>query len=294
MGTINYWFYDAFSGMKKNWKNTLISIGTMIAVMLIIAVAFIVVQNAGYIIEKKRDSVSKIVAYLEYDVTEEQVNDIIKALERIPGAKNPVYTTKEEALKKALNSELSEIFDDISEEDLAKMLPGNITVTFESIEAEKSIISELKVLEGVGKDSKDVAVSDSAVSAIKKARTVRIVSITLLVLVIDLSIFLIMNSTKLMLYAKRKEISIMKYVGATDGFIKIPFIIQAIVTALVAVVVTLIIVSLVYNAIADKITTFELLPQSSLMFTLTLILVVVGTIIGIVGSSVSMNKYLDV
>ena len=294
MGTINYWFYDAFSGMKKNWKNTLISIGTMIAVMLLIAIAFIVVQNAGYIIEKKRDSVSKIVAYLEYDVTKEQVDDIIKAIERIPGAKDAVYTSQEEALEKALKSDLAEIFDDISKEDLAKMLPGDITVTFESVEAEQSIISELRVLDGVGKDKKDISVADSAISAIKKARTIRIISITLLILVIDLSIFLIMNSTKLMLYAKRKEISIMKYVGATDGFIKIPFMIQAVVTALIAVIITLIIISLLYNVVTQRMTTYELLPQSGLILTLSLILVVVGTIIGIVGSSVSMNKYLDV
>ncbi len=294
MGTISYWFYDAFSGMKKNMKNVLISTGTMIAVMLIVAVAFIVVQNAEFIIKKKQDSVSKIVAYLDYNVTSEQVNEIKRAVSKISGATDVVYTSQEEALEKAKNSDLAEIFDDISEEDLAKMLPGNITVTFDSVSAEERIVAELKTLDGVGKDKKDIVVADSAVDAIKKANTIRIIGYTLLVLVIELSVFLIMNSTKLMLYAKRKEISIMKYVGATDGFIKVPFIIQAIFTALVAAVVTMVIVSMLYDFVVSKMTSYTLLSGSQIMFKLTLILLAVGVVIGITGSSVSMNKYLDV
>ena len=274
MGTISYWFYDAFSGMKKNMKNVLISTGTMIAVMLIVAVAFIVVQNAEFIIKKKQDSVSKIVAYLDYNVTSEQVNEIKRAVSKISGATDVVYTSQEE--------------------DLAKMLPGNITVTFDSVSAEERIVAELKTLDGVGKDKKDIVVADSAVDAIKKANTIRIIGYTLLVLVIELSVFLIMNSTKLMLYAKRKEISIMKYVGATDGFIKVPFIIQAIFTALVAAVVTMVIVSMLYDFVVSKMTSYTLLSGSQIMFKLTLILLAVGVVIGITGSSVSMNKYLDV
>ena len=86
----------------------------------------------------------------------------------------------------------------------------------------------------------------------------------------------------------------MKYVGATDGFIKVPFIIQAIITALIASLVTMILVLITYDFIAGKMVNYSLLTSGELMFRLALILVAVGTVIGIVGSSVSMNKYLDV
>ena len=65
MGTISYWFYDAFTGMKKNIKNVVISTITMIATMLIIAIAFIVVENASFIINKQQEAASKITAYLD-------------------------------------------------------------------------------------------------------------------------------------------------------------------------------------------------------------------------------------
>ena len=293
IGKFGYWIYDAITSMNKNKKNIFISIGTMIATMLIVAIAFIVVQNATYIINQKKDQVSKITAYLDVDVTDEQVAQIKKDVEKLDGVKNIEYTTKEEAIKWAKEKNpllLKGYTDDVIEQ----FLPSYYTITFETVAAEKQIVSALRLMDGVGKNEEDVKVTESASQAIRKAKTVQVISVTLLILVIELSVLLIMNSTKLMLYAKRKEISIMKYVVATDGFIKVPFNIQGVIFALVALLITMIFIVIIYNFVADKMTDYTLLSSGEIMFKLTLILLAVGTGIGVIGSSVSMNKYLDV
>lgn len=293
MGTISYWFYDAFTGMKKNVKNVIVSIITMIATMLIIAIAFLVVENASFIINKQKEAASKITAYLDSDVTAEQIENIRSQLSSMNGAKDIVFTTTEEAIEK-VKSKTPILLKGYTDDVIAKMLPPYFTITFESVEAEQNIVNALKTMDGVGKGKEDIKVTASAVEAIRKARTVQVVGTTLLIMVVELSVLLIINSTKLMLYAKRKEISIMKYVGATDGFIKVPFIIQAIFTALIAAFITMIVVSLVYDFVVARMTTYGLLSSGEIMMKLSFILISVGTIIGIVGSSVSMNKYLDV
>ena len=98
-----------------------------------------------------------------------------------------------------------------------------------------------------------------------------------------------------MLYAKRKEISIMKYVGATDGFIKVPFIIESVIISIIAVIITLILFSAVYTPIIETIKTdMSFLDCDGILGSLTMMLLAIGIGVGVVGSSVSMNKYLDV
>ncbi len=296
IGTISYWFYDAITSMKKNKKNIFISIGTMIATMIIIAATFAIMQNANYIIQQQKDANSKILAYLEIGVSDDKVEDIRSELSAMEGITEFTYASKEEAIERA--REISPILvDGYTEEELEILYQPYFSITFEDMEAEKEIVAKLRTLDGVGKNEDDVIVSESARDAIKKAKTAQIISATLLILIVELSILLIMNSTKLMLYAKRKEISIMKYVGATDGFIKVPFIIEGVIVAFIAVLVTMLLVSFVYNPVSSmiaKTTTYRLLSSGEILGTLTFILLAVGAGIGIIGSSSAMNKYLDV
>ena len=119
-----------------------------------------------------------------------------------------------------------------------------------------------------------------------------------MILIVEFSVFLMMNTTKLMMYAKRREISIMKYVGARDNFIKAPFAIQGVITALISVLITMLLVSILYPIIVasiDKLGSgYSYLEYESVSQELLIILVSIGCLIGIGGSTASMNKYLDV
>ena len=107
ISTISYWFYEAFESMKKNIKNVLISISTMIATMIIVAVGYLLVVNANYVIDQMQEINSKVMAFLETDITEEQINNINTKLKAINGVTNVEFFTKEESIKKQVPMVLS-------------------------------------------------------------------------------------------------------------------------------------------------------------------------------------------
>ena len=244
-----------------------------------------------------QDINSKVMAFLETDITEEKVNNINTTLKAIDGVTNVEFFTKEESIKKA--SEMEGMLTlGIEEEDLAELFPPFFRISFETLEAEKEIVDTLKKMDGVGKEENDITVTESADKAIKIATSVRVIAITAMILIIYLSVFLMMNTTKLMLYARRKEISIMKYVGARDTFVKMPFAIEGVIMALVAVLIVIIIVSVCYEPIIGAVeaatSNYKCLTNKEVMPNLTTILLLIGVLIGAFGSTISMNKYLDV
>ena len=296
IGTISYWFFEAFESMKKNMKNVLISISTMFATMLIVACGYMVLVNANSIIEQKQEASSKIMAYLDIDVTEDEVNTIKTRLMGMQGVKKVEYVSQDEAIKKA--GEIKSILvSGYSEEQLKEIYQPYFKVTFETLEAQDEIISMLRSSDGVGKNENDVVVSESAEKAIKEAQSTKIIAITAMILIIELSVFLMVNTMKLMLYARRKEISIMKYVGAKDTFVKMPFAIEGVIMSLVAVLIVILLVRICYNPIIEMIgrrASYKYMTLEDILPNLRLMLVVIGTGIGIFGSTMSMNKYLDV
>ena len=123
-----------------------------------------------------------------------------------------------------------------------------------------------------------------------------------MVLLILISVFIIANTIKLTVHARRKEISIMKYVGATNGFIRWPFIVEGILIGIISAIITIVILGFTYNFIADKISSSEvmnvmgynLLTYSNMLSMLFVVYIGMGIGIGAVGSAISMRKYLEV
>ena len=134
------------------------------------------------------------------------------------------------------------------------------------------------------------------------ANGIQIMTIIILTLLIVISIFIISYTIKLTVHARRKEISIMKYVGATNSFIRGPFIVEGIIIGIISAIITLVILGLCYNAIINKMGTSAILQTVSIgllsfadMFYLILtVYLILGIGIGILGSSISMRKYLKV
>lgn len=294
ISTISYWIYDAINSMKKNKKNVIISIGTMVTTMVIIAITFAVIKNASYVIEQRRNMESRILACAVEGATEEQIANIKRQLDSMPEVTGYDFQSSEDGLKYAI-AEDPILVEGFSDEMLATLFPARFSISFSEVEHEDIIIEKLKNIDGIGKESSDVQPAATAKEAIRKAKIYQILCTVLLAYIVILSIFLIVNSTKLMLYAKRKEISIMKYVGATDGFVKIPFIIESVMVAMLAVLVTVLVFNILYTPIISAVTSdLKFLQSREILPSLTGMLMLIGIAVGVVGSSISMNKYLDV
>lgn len=297
INTISYLVADAFHTMKKDIKNELISLGTMLATMVLIAVAFLVYANANVIIGNTKDESSNVLAYLEVGLSDEEAQDIGFKIEDITGVTGVKFRSVEESIERA-ESISSLLVEGYTQEELEMIYQPCYIITFDNVEAVPIITSELRKIEGVGTTEEDIRVNPYALIAQRDAKMSQTVAITAMILIVEFSVFLMMNTTKLMMYAKRREISIMKYVGARDNFIKAPFAIQGVITALLAVAVTMILVAIVYPAIVSSLDKlgggYTYLEYAEVSKDLTWLLLIIGCIIGIGGSTASMNKYLDV
>ena len=297
INTISYLVADAFHTMKKDMKNELISLGTMLATMILVAVAYLVYANANVVIENNRAESANIIAFLEVGLSDDEMESIGQKIKDIPGIskeqKNPVeFKSVQDSIKRAEGLSKA-ILAGYTQKEKESFIPAYYIVRFDDVQAVPGIIGGLKAIEGIGQSEDDVALDDYAALAQKKAKEYQIIAITAMIYIVEFSIFLMMNTTKLMMYAKRREISIMKYVGAKDNFIKIPFAIQGVITALVAVVATVLLMSLIYPIVIGSMN-ISFLEFSSMSFDLTVLLLTIGFVIGIGGSVASMNKYLDV
>ena len=149
----------------------------------------------------------------------------------------------------------------------------------------------------VGDKLKNITSKDETVSAlIKIANGVRVVTGVILVFLVIISVVIISNTIKLTVHARRKEISIMKYVGATNGFIRWPFIIEGIIMGIVAGALSILVVGIIYNLVSKQIVSSQVFVKMniSLLGFSELFNLILGVGIGIIGSSVSMRKYLKV
>jgi len=284
--------------MKKDIKNELICLGTMLATMILLSCAYMFYMNETKLINDTQDKNFNIVAYLNIGLSEEKAKLIGLDLQKITGVKDIQYRSKEEAIERARS--ISPILvEGYTMEELTDIYQPYYVITFDDMRAINIITGALKKLDGIGTTEDDIEINAAAQSVAIKAERYRLFAIVIMIYIIEFSIFLMMNTTKLMVFSKRKEISIMKYVGAKDDFIKAPFAFQGIVTAMIAVGITIVAVSIVYPLVikalgGNTLGGFTYIEFESVYKELLMILAMIGFLIGFVGSTVSMNKYLDV
>ena len=293
LNTIGYLIKDSFHGMRKDLKNTLISLGTMIATMLLVAVAYLVYMNENKLIDDTKDRSSNIVAYIDVNVSDERGKQLGYEAENIVGITSATYRDKDYAIKlaKSMNPIMVEGFSD---EVLKTIYPAYLVLTFDDVSLVDAIVYKLSTIEGI----EEISVNKYAAEKAKDAEIYKAVAIVAVIYIIEFSVFLMMNTTKLMMFSKRKEISIMKYVGAKNNFIRAPFAIQGVLTAIIAVLITVGFVNIAYPAFIKSMTTlesgFSFISFEFLYKDLIFILALIGIFIGLIGSTASMKKYLDV
>ena len=235
---------------------------------------------------------------MKKDVTEVQIETLRQELQRIDGINTIEYVSKEDALNqmKEKFGEKSYLLDVYNE---ANVFPASYVVTLTDLNLTSNVQEKIKSLDNI----KNVTSSDETIATlIKIARGIKIGSYIIIIVLTIVSIFIISNTIKLTVYARRKEISIMKYVGATNGFIRGPFIIEGIIIGVISAFITLGIVDIVYSATMSNILsssvmkaiTISLYSFNQLFAEILLIYLLLGTSIGIIGSSISMRKYLKV
>lgn len=291
---IFYLIGEGFSNVFKNKKSTLACLGIMCATMVIFGIFFAVIENINHIISQIEDD-QAFEVFIQNTATEEQTKELGDKILAIEGVNNIKYKSKEDAL-----TQMKERFNE--RQGLLEgmtIFPASYVVNLSDLTLSKDVQNKILEFENV----KRITSSDDTVNKLVNiANGVRIVSGIILVLLVLISVFIITNTIKLTVHARRKEISIMKYVGATNGFIRWPFIVEGVTIGVLASILSLLIIGGGYNIITNKLigNSFNNIIDVSLlgfndMFKLILIVyLILGVGIGVVGSSISMKKYLQV
>ena len=176
---------------------------------------------------------------------------------------------------------------------------ASYVVTLTDLNQSKTVQDQILTFDMVKKiTSKDETVT----TLINLANGIKIVTGVILVLLIIISIFIIANTIKLTVHARRKEISIMKYVGATNGFIRWPFIVEGMIIGLIASAISIAIIGVAYNIAAEQLVNSQfmqvinmsLISFSDMFNSIIFVYMLLGIGIGALGSVISMRKYLKV
>ena len=292
---ISYLIGEGFRNTFKNKKSTISSLTIMCATMLIFGLFFIIGENINAFVENVAEA-QEIKVVVENDATDQQIEEVGKEILDIDGVKNAEYISKDEALdsmKEWLGNDMVEGYEE------RNIFSASYNVTLTDLELNDEVQKSILEIPNVKKIESSNKVIEQV---IRLAKGVKIVTGVILVLLIAISTSIIANTIKLTVHARRKEISIMKYVGATNGFIRWPFMVEGMLIGLISVLISLLILAFSYNAVITQIEqslinnrlNIPLLTFPELFQTLLIVYLVLGIGIGALGSAISMKKYLEV
>lgn len=295
---IGYLLSEGFHNVMKNKKSTGASLMIMCATMLIFGLFFLIGENVNHMM-KELEANQGMQVFMTKKVSDDQIQELEEKIKDLPDVAKVEFISKEQGMNtfKERYGENSRILDAYTGDD--NPITDSFVVTLTKLEKSEEVKAQIEGFENV----KNIELRDKTIEAlIKVTNGVRIVSAVILVLLIVISVFIIANTIKLTVHARRKEISIMKYVGATNGFIRWPFIVEGIIIGVVAALISVLLLGIAYNSLMGQITSSDvfsnmglsLLTFSEIFGLIITVYLILGTGIGALGSIISMRKYLEV
>lgn len=294
-----YLLVEGFKNLFKNKKATMISLVTMICAMFIFGTCFTVGQNVKDILKQIKEAQGMEV-FIEKEATEEEMEKLGQEIRALDGVNSVVFKSRQEAINSFVESmkEYKEILEGYKDEE-TNPLRASYVVTLTELEKAKDVESTIEKLDNVA----NITSSNVTIEVlIKVANGIQIAIAVFFALLLVILITIISNTIKLTVHARRREISIMKYVGATNNFIRWPFVIEGMLIGLIAAIITLLIVGALYDIVVMKIQeahvlqmmAISLLQFSEVVQSITIVYAILGVGVGILGSTISMKKYLEV
>ena len=288
-------------GLKNIWLNRMMSIasvGVLMASMLLMGLAIAFSENVDRIMSTI-ESQNDVMIYLDDDLSDEQVQSVYEQIRSLDNI-NPdetIYISSSQALEGVLETmgpEYEQYFDAYFGEGNT-ILPETVRASMIDLEQYDQTISAIENVDGVDSydSSRDLAVILTTVrSAINTA------GIWMIVLLSLISLVIIANTVRITMFNRKLEISIMKAVGATNGFIRFPFMVEGITLGIIASLLTVGVEYLLYKVAIRalepiiSILSFNPVPFSNFMWIILLIFLALGIIAGLIASVITISKYL--
>ena len=291
--TGEYFVREVAISLKRNNWMSFASVGTVAVSLFVLGVFLILVLNMNRLANSLESQV-QINVYLEDGLSRGEREDVFADINELKGIQSVEFVGKEEALTR-LKERLGDqryLLDALGEEN---PLPDSFEVTMADPQLVETTAQSIDKISGVesAKYGQDVVEHLFDIT-----RLMRIFGLALMILLAGATVFIISNTIRLTVFARRKEIAIMKYVGATDWFIRWPFLLEGVTLGLIGGVIAALALRSFYAAMAAKIYStlafFPLIPQYPFMNYIGAAILVSGMIIGAIGSTISLKRFLEV
>ena len=292
MSSLFYFFRGSLTGFARHLSTALGSIITIFLSLLIIGIFLVGGNMVNNVIASVENEVS-ITAYVSDEASQSDIDKVMDWLESQESVASVGFTTKEQALQN-FQATSSDIVDAL---DGSNPLPASIDVELSDPQMVEQVANDLasnstfaQICDTEGDPSADVRYGEQTVERLfSLTNYVRYIGIALIVLLIFIAMVFINNTIRLAILARRKEIAIMRLVGASNGFIRGPFLMEGALHACLELLRNLVLPK-VQGALAFL--PFDLSLNSFLL--IYLVLVVAGLLIGLIGSALAMRRYLKV
>ena len=290
-----YTIKQAFVQVFRNRAMTVASVFAITAMLLILGLFFIIVININTAATMIKQDYDSIEVFLLDTTTKEQADTMMASLDGQPGVDSVSYRTKAEAMAELQTrwGDSGYLLDSLA----SNPLPNSIVIKINSLEAANDIAAKAATFDGI----EDVKYYKETVDKLMGAtKFIQMAAIIIMVFLIIVSIVVVSNTIKLTVFNRAREISIMKYVGATNWFIRGPFLAEGIIIGLFSAAISVGIAAVVYDKVVALIgkdvfavLSTPMVPVEILIYNLIWIFAALGVSIGACGSIISMRKFLD-
>ena len=292
LNRLGYLIKSGFTGIFSHGLMSFATVTITMACLIIMGSFGLLVVNINEMIADL-ESENEVVAFIDENLTEEEARAIESLIEAVPNVADAQFMSRAEAMENFQEDYDPELFDSLDE----SVFRHRYIIQLTDISLMSQTEADLENVDGVAKVNAHL---DYAQGFITARNIVSIVSLALIIILIVVSFFIMTNTIKLATFTRREEIAIMRMVGASNGFIRCPFIVEGLVLGILGGLLAFIIEWGLYSLLLNRVmggvtsTLITLVPFSAVMWPLLIAFLGVGILVGIFGGSSAIRNYLKV
>lgn len=291
--TVEYFIRESFSSLRHNGLMSVASISTVALSLLILGMFMIMVLNLNNMATALESQV-QISVYLQDSLDDREIRDVGTKITKLPGVTEVTYINKDEAMKR-FKQRLGEQQGLLTALGDTNPLPNAYEIKVDKPDSVKVVAQSAEKITGVETAKFGQEVIDHLFTLTKMIRIFGLVIIIFLALA---ALFIISNTIRITVFARRKEIGIMKYVGATDWFIRWPFLIEGMILGFSGALIAVLFLNETYSVLTQQVyqsmAFLPLIPKYPFLTRMSIVLLVLGTTIGALGSTISLKRFMKV
>ena len=294
INNIKYLFNEGIRGIFLHGFMSFAAVCVTVACLLIVGSFYALTYNVSVMVEEM-DTTNEILVFADLELSDAEAKSISTQLSKIENVYQAIPISREQALEDFVAE-----YED--KDALSGIEPSDLSFRYKVVLADTGIIAEtvaqIKEIPGVSnvQAAYEMAESFSALQNVLQIASLAVIGVLLVI-----SLLIISNTVKLAMYDRRDEIAIMKMVGATNGFIRLPFVVEGFTLGMVAALLSFFLEWILYNAVVSRVSAiaalqqlFSFVPFTQLMLPMIAVFLCAGMFVGVVGSWTSIRKFMDV